>query len=467
MNGYDETNNVNDFNDQNEPGSGEYYSYREPDRNGSGPSSPKRSGVGKVVAVTLGMLLLVGIAAAGGYSAHTLVEQLKNGWESVVGSSEPEETKASADNGSQKETETSLKERETIPQTTTMTNQPNRGAVILTDVSDMVASVMPSVVSIVNSSVYTSQNFGGFWQGATEIPTESSGSGIIIGQNESELFIVTNNHVVENNKSLTVQFMDGSSAEATVKASKASSDIAIISIPLDKLSQETKESIAIATLGNSDELRIGQGVIAIGNALGYGQSVTEGCVSALNRKVTTSEGTTLNVLQTSAAINPGNSGGALLNASGEVIGINTAKVMDTRVEGINYAIPISSVIDLISDMMQWESRNKVDSEDASYLGIQPVSVDDESSESYDMPRGVYVYSVTDNSPAERAGMRAKDIITAVDQYPVGSTADLQNALEYFSGGETVTIIVQRQVDGAYQELSLDVTLAYKRDYTTR
>ncbi len=415
-------------------------------------STPKkRGGVGRVIVVTFGMLLLVGLAAAGGYSAHTLVGQLKESW-------------VNADNRQDKDSsEKETEPKETIPQTTTVANQNKPGTVLLTDVSDMVASVIPSVVSIVNTGVYSSQGFG-FWQDYAEIPTESSGSGIIIGQNEEELFIVTNNHVVADNKSLTVQFVDGSSAQATVKASKASSDIAIISIPLDSLSDETKNAIAIATLGDSDELRIGQGVVAIGNALGYGQSVTTGCVSALDRKVTTNDGTTLTVLQTSAAINPGNSGGALLNASGEVIGINTAKVSDTKVEGMNYAIPISLVTDLIRDMMQWESREKVDSQDASYLGIQPVSVDDSSSKDYNMPKGVYVYNVTENSPAEKAGLKAMDIITSVDQYPIGSKEDLQNALEYFSGGETVSVVVYRQANGAYEEIALEVTLGYKRDY---
>lgn len=415
-------------------------------------SSPKkRGGVGRVIVVTLGLLLLVGLAAAGGYSAHTLVGQLKESWLSDDSGQDRD--------SSEKETEP----KETIPQTTTVANPNKPGTVLLTDVSDMVESVIPSVVSIVNTGVYSSQGFG-FWQEFTEIPTESSGSGIIIGQNEEELFIVTNNHVVADNKSLTVQFVDGTSAEASVKASKASSDIAIISVRLDRMTEETRNAIAIATLGNSDELRIGQGVVAIGNALGYGQSVTTGCVSALDRKVTTNDGTTLTVLQTSAAINPGNSGGALLNASGEVIGINTAKVSDTKVEGMNYAIPISLVTDLINDMMQWESREKVDSRDASYLGIQPVSVDENSSKDYNMPKGVYVYNVTENSPAERAGVKAMDIITAIDQYPIGSKEDLQNALEYFSGGETVSIVVYRQANGAYEEISLEVTLGYKRDY---
>ncbi len=416
------------------------------------PKKPKKKGgVGRVVAITLGMLLLVGVAAAGGYSAHTIVDQLSGrGSEEVVsGETQAAETEAS----------------ETIGNTATAAvNQGNTGSVVLTDVSGVVENVMPSIVAITNSG-YVTQNFG-FWQGSVEIPTEGSGSGIIIGQNDTELLIVTNNHVVENSETLTVQFADNSTAEATIKGTKPNADIAIISVPLSSLSSDTLSEISIATLGDSDTLKIGQGVIAIGNAMGYGQSVTEGCVSALNREVTTDEGVTLTVMQVSAAINPGNSGGALLNAAGEVIGINTAKLMDEQVEGIGYAIPISSVKDLINEMMNYETRERVSEEEASYLGIQPVTVDSQSSSAYGMPTGVFVYSVVENSPAAAAGIREMDIITQIDRYSVSSVAELQEALSYFAGGETVTVTLQRQVDGSYQEITVDVTLAYARDYTS-
>lgn len=436
----------------------------------------KKGGVGRAVIITLGMFVLVGVAAVGGYSVHTIVDQLTSGRQQGEEQTLPDETasqknegKASLDQNSAQESE---KEPMTIAQQTTKVEQGQTAAVVLTDVSNVVESVMPSVVSIVNTGVYTSQGgfggFGGLWQQeVTEIPTESSGSGIIIGQNENELLIVTNNHVVEDNKSLTVQFVDDSTAEATVRGTRAASDIAIVTVDLTQLSEETRNAIRIATLGDSDSLRIGQGVIAIGNALGYGQSTTEGIISALNREVTTSEGTTLTVLQTSAAINPGNSGGALLNASGEVIGINTAKVMDTKVEGINYAIPISSVMDLINDMINWEARGRVAEEDAGYLGIQPISVDKKSAEAYDMPVGVYAYVVVEGSPAAQAGMREKDIITHLDQYPIDSVEELQTALEYFAGGDTVKVTVMRLIDGSYQEIELEITLAYKRDYTNQ
>ena len=420
---------------------------------GYDPKKPKKKkgGVGRVVAITLGMLLLVGVAAAGGYSAHTILDQLSGRDSQSVVSGETQADEAET-------------ESQTIGNTATSTvNQGTTGSVVLTDVSDVVENVMPSIVAITNSG-YTTQNFG-FWQGTVEVPTEGSGSGIIIGQNDTELLIVTNNHVVENSETLTVQFADNSTAEATIKGTKPNADIAIISVPLESLSSDTLGSIAIATLGDSDALKIGQGVIAIGNAMGYGQSVTEGCVSALDREVTTNEGVTLTGMQVSAAINPGNSGGALLNAAGEVVGINTAKLMDEEVEGIGYAIPISSVKDLINEMMNYETRERVSAEDASYLGIQPVTVDDQTAAVYGMPEGVFVYSVIEGSPAETAGIQEMDIITQVDRYSVGNVADLQEALSYFAGGETVTVTLQRQTDGAYQEMTVDVTLAYERDFT--
>lgn len=442
-NGY--TNNETNYNSGSHRDGGYYGNDYDPKK-----PKKKKGGVGRVVAITLGMLLLVGVAAAGGYSAHTILDQLRDGSEEVA-SNETQEA----------ETETGAEAIENTA--TSAVNQGTTGSVILTDVSDVVENVMPSIVAITNSG-YTTQNFG-FWQGTVEIPTEGSGSGIIIGQNDTELLIVTNNHVVENSETLTVQFADNTTAEATIKGTKPNADIAIISVPMDSLSSDTRSAIAIATLGDSDALKIGQGVIAIGNAMGYGQSVTEGCVSALNREVTTDEGVTLTVMQVSAAINPGNSGGALLNAAGEVVGINTAKLMDEQVEGIGYAIPISSVKDLINEMMNYETRERVSEEDASYLGIQPVTVDSQSASMYGMPEGVFVYSVVEGSPAESAGIQEMDIITQVDRYSVASVTDLQDALSYFAGGETVTVTLQRQVDGSYQEMTVDVTLAYERDFT--
>ncbi len=428
---------------QNRYGQDRYSQGQDPYEN----SPKKKSGVGKILAITLGMVLLVGVAAMGGYSAHTIFDQLTN---------RSPKQEAEAEKESQKITVVQ-------PEVQNPTSQSSISGVILTDVSGVVEQVMPTVVSITNSSYYTYNSGFGFWGSTTQIPTESSGSGIIIGQNDTELLIVTNNHVVEDNESLTVQFVDGTTATATVKGAKSSVDIAIVAVPLKELNNETKSAIAIAVVGDSGSLRMGQGVIAIGNAMGYGQSVTTGCISALDRQVTTSEGTTLKVLQTGAAINPGNSGGALLNQNGEVIGINTAKLVDSTAEGIGYAIPISSVLDLINDMMNWETLTKVPEEEASFLGIQnPVSVDSQSAAIYGMPMGVYAY-VVKGGPAEKAGMRDADIIVGLDRYTIVDAGDLTEALSYFRGGDQVIVTVQRLIDGEYQEIELEVTLAYKKD----
>ncbi len=455
-NGYSDNNGYQNYSGGGQGGS---------DWNGGNGPKKKRS-VGRVMAITLALLVLAGVAAAGGYSVHTLVDHFSSDDDAAE-----EEVLQETAAQEVREPEETIASNPTISST-----QETQGSVVLTDVSDVVAAVMPSLVAVTNTSVYTSSGsgyygfgFGFFGYGSddeTEYATESSGSGIIIGQNDSELLIVTNNHVVEDNTSLTVQFVDNSTAEAVVKGAKSTADIAIISVSLDDLSSETKSAISIATLGDSDSLRIGQGVIAIGNALGYGQTTTVGVISALNREVTTSEGTTLTALQTSAAINAGNSGGALLNAAGEVIGINTAKVMETGVEGIGYAIPISSVMDLIEEMMNYETRTPVADEDAGYLGIYPWTVDSQSAAMYSMPEGAYVYSVAEGTPAAEYGILAGDIITAVDQYSVTNKTELQDVLAYYAGGETITLTIQRQTGGVYEEIQLDVTLGYKRDYTT-
>ena len=413
--------------------------YQEPPR--------KKGGVGKVIAITLGMVLLVGIAAIGGYSAHTIFEKLTSPVEDTY------------------PVEESLPDRVTVIQPDVQNGgvQGSIGGVILTDVSGVVEQVMPTVVAITNSSYYTYN--GGFfgWGQTTQIPTESSGSGIIIGQNDTELLIVTNNHVIENNESLTVQFIDKSTATAIVKGADASVDVAIVAVPLKELSVETRSAIAIAVVGDSSKLRMGQGVIAIGNAMGYGQSVTTGCISALERQVTTDQGTTLKVLQTDAAINPGNSGGALLNQNGEVIGINTAKLVDSTAEGIGYAIPISSVLDLINDMMNWETMEKVPENKAGFLGVQlRADIDKQTADLYGMPMGVYI-SVTPDGPAQKAGMKDADIIVNVGRYTILNSNDLTNAMSYYKGGETVTVTVQRLIDGQYQKIDLEVTLAFKKD----
>ena len=333
-------------------------------------------------------------------------------------------------------------------------------AVIGNDVSAIVEEAMPSVVAIHNKIIYESNNF---FFGPQTYQAESSGSGIIVGQNDAELLIVTNNHVVEDTTEMKVTFIDGTSVDAAIKGTDSESDLAVVAVQLGDIPAETLEQIKTATLGDSDELKVGQGVIAIGNALGYGQSVTVGYVSALNREVTT-DGITRTLLQTDAAINPGNSGGALLNMKGEVIGINAAKYSSTNVEGMGYAIPISFAQDIIEDLMNRSTKLEVAEDDQGYLGIQLQNIDQRMSEAYGMSQGVYVYKIVSGGAADKSDLRERDIITKFDGETVRTGDDLQQLLTYYKGGTTVTLTVQSLEDGAYVERQVDVTLDYKKDH---
>ena len=336
-------------------------------------------------------------------------------------------------------------------------------SVVTSDVSDIVENVMPSIVSITNMSIEEVQNFFG---GISEQKSESAGTGIIISQNDSELLIVTNNHVVEGNDTLTVTFDDGNSVEANIKGTDSEYDVAVIAVPLDDISDDTMDSIAVATLGDSTSLRVGEPAIAIGNALGYGQSVTTGVISALNRSVSETDSQTGEVtessaklIQTDAAINPGNSGGALVNASGEVIGINSSKLVGETVEGVGYAIPISDVSDLIENLMNQETKTRVAEEDQGYIGITGMSVSSEYSQQLNMPSGVYVSEVTPGGGADAAGMTRGCIITAIDGTTVDGMEALQEQLRYYAAGETVTLTIQvPQTNGEYAESTVNVTL---------
>ena len=336
-------------------------------------------------------------------------------------------------------------------------------SVVTSDVSDIVENVMPSIVSITNMSIEEVQNFFG---GISEQKSESAGTGIIISQNDSELLIVTNNHVVEGNDTLTVTFDDGNSVEANIKGTDSEYDVAVIAVPLDDISDDTMNSIAVATLGDSTSLRVGEPAIAIGNALGYGQSVTTGVISALNRSVSETDSQTGEVtessaklIQTDAAINPGNSGGALVNASGEVIGINSSKLVGETVEGVGYAIPISDVSDLIENLMNQETKTRVAEEDQGYIGITGMSVSSEYSQQLNMPSGVYVSEVTPGGGADAAGMTRGCIITAIDGTTVDGMEALQELLRYYATGETVTLTIQvPQTNGEYAESTVNVTL---------
>lgn len=326
------------------------------------------------------------------------------------------------------------------------------------DVSDVVEKVMPAMVSIVNNFTETANVFG---QQYTQ-EEAASGSGIIVGKTDDELLIVSNNHVVESADTLTVTFIDGSEAQAQVKGLDSDMDLAVIAVSLNDLSDDTKNAITVATLGSSDDLKLGEPVIAIGNALGYGQSVTNGIVSALNREITLENGSTGTFIQTNAAINPGNSGGALLNMNGEVIGINSNKIAGTTVEGMvegmGYAIPITSASPIIADLMERQTRTKVAEDEVGYIAISLQEVTSQISQMYNMPEGIYVVSVEEGSAAANAGIMKGDIITKFDGSSISSYSDLQKTLQYYAAGDSATITVQRPQNGEYVSVELNLTL---------
>lgn len=337
----------------------------------------------------------------------------------------------------------------------------------ITGVSDVAAAAMPSVVSITNKSVQEVQNlYSVYGYGAPTYEQESTscGSGIIIGKNDSELLICTNNHVVENSTELSVGFADESVCEAVVKSTDASNDLAVVAVKLDDISSDTMDAIKVAEIGDSDKLVVGQQVVAIGNALGYGQSVTTGIVSALNRTIDI-DGYQADLIQTDAAISPGNSGGALLDMQGRVIGINSAKAAANGVEGMGYAIPISNAKSILEDLMNKKTRtDKVDEADSAYVGIAGQGVSGEMSSLYGIPEGIYLTEVQDGSPAADAGLQKGDIITKFDGSSVTSMQDLKTQLAYYAAGEEVPVTIQRQNGSEYEEQKVTITLGKLSDY---
>ena len=339
-------------------------------------------------------------------------------------------------------------------------------SVVTSDVSSVVENVMPSIVSITNMSVQEVQNYFG---GTSKQESESAGTGIIISQNDSELLVVTNNHVVAGSDTLTVTFADGNSVEANIKGTDSEYDVAVVAVPLDSISEDTKKAISVATLGDSTELKVGEPAIAIGNALGYGQSVTTGVISALNRSVSETDQTTgettessVKLIQTDAAINPGNSGGALVNASGEVIGINAAKYADSQVEGMGYAIPISKAEPILEELMNRQTRDKVeDSSKVGYLGIKAADLTTEAIQMYNMPAGAFLTQVTEGGAADNAGIKKGDIIVKLDGQKVSGKDDLVSKLQYYESGETIEVVIARAESGEYKEQTVEVTLGSK------
>ena len=337
---------------------------------------------------------------------------------------------------------------------TTLTT--SNGDIVTSDVSEIVKNTMPSVVSITNMSVQQVQNFFG---GIQEYESESAGSGIIIAQNDKELLIATNNHVVEGHNSLTVSFIDEESVKAHVKGTDATKDLAVIAVSLDEVKESTLEQILVAQMGDSNKLQVGEPAIAIGNALGYGQSVTLGIVSATNRRL---EGFDSNLIQTDAAINPGNSGGALLNAHGEVIGINTVKVAQNTVEGMGYAIPISDASEIITDLMNQKTKTKVPEKEQGALGVQGTDVTSDAAQMYGMPMGFYIVEVQKGSAAQKAGITKGCIITKIGGTTVDSGASVVNELQYYRAGEEVEVTIHVQEEnGEYEEKVVTVKLDKK------
>ena len=321
------------------------------------------------------------------------------------------------------------------------------------NVTEVAKHAMQSIVSITNMSVQEVQNFFG---GTQKQKSESAGSGIIVGQNDSELLIVTNNHVVEGSSTLTVTFIDEESVEADIKGTDSDKDLAVVAVPLSKIKDSTMNKIAVATLGDSDKTQVGDQVIAIGNALGYGQSVTTGIVSAKERTMDSYDG---KLLQTDASINTGTSGDAHLTANGELIGNNYATIATETVEGIGYAIPVSDVSDLITNLMNQKTKTKVAESERGYIGIKGVDVTSDSAQMYNMPTGVYVSEVISGGGAEKAGITKGAVITGIEGTTVDGMDALQEQLQYYKAGEKVKITVQTQSkNGEYEKKDVEVTL---------
>lgn len=424
----------------------------------------KAKGTTKKIGTTVGLAFLFGIVAAVVFRvSNSALDKMFGKNVEVVASAQAEDRV----NEVEEVTET-IKEdeepKEQAPATEdTDKNQKKAEAKVVNSehetmgysVEEVVKETMPSIVAITNKSVQEVMTMYGM--GVQQYETESAGSGIIIGQNDEELLIATNAHVVQDANTLTVCFINEEANEAKIKGADTDNDLAIIAVDLSDISGSTLDAIRIATLGNSDELNIGEQVVAIGNALGYGQSVTTGIVSALDRTIDgTKDGT--NYIQTDAAINPGNSGGALLNMSGELIGINSAKLANTKIEGMGYAIPISMATPIIDDLMNMKTRTLVDEDEAGYLGISGFSVTDEVAAAYNIPKGIYISEANPGGAADKAGIQKGDVIIKFDGMGMDSINKLKERLGYYKAGEVVDVIIARADNGEYQEKTIQVTL---------
>lgn len=346
-----------------------------------------------------------------------------------------------------------------VPETSAASNNGSTTAVsTVTDVSSIAEKAMPSLVAINDTMTVEQNNFFGMPQ---TYQAQSSGSGIIVGQNDTELLIATNNHVVSGATDMKVTFTDSTQIAAAVKGTDSATDLAIIAVKLSDIPSDTMSKIKVATLGDSDNVKVGQQVIAIGNALGYGQSLTVGYISALDREITDENGIQHTYIQTDAAINPGNSGGALLDLNGNVIGINAAKNASTEVEGMGFAIPISKAQEILNNLMTKKTREAVDESAQGYLGIQGTNIDANASKEYGMPVGIYVYKIVEGGAAANSDLKEKDIITKFDGQSVTNMEELKQMLTYYEDGSTVSLTVQSLVNGSYVEHEVQITLGTK------
>lgn len=429
--------------------------------NDNDPKERMRKRVKKAAGIALCAVLAGGLAAGSFEGINTLT-----GWNSstVEAASNKENTTFLQTKSKKKSSDKKSDDKE---ESKDDSESKTKGSL---DVSDIAAEGMKSVVSITTKSVQDVQNYLGYYgfggsQGyTTQQEVEGSGSGIIVGKNDDNLLIATNYHVVSGADTVSVTCIDGETYAATVNGYDEDKDLAVVSVPLSDISDDTMDQIAVATIGSSDDLKVGEQVVAIGNALGYGQSVTTGIVSAKNRKMNDEgieqdeDSDATNLIQTDAAINPGNSGGALLNTVGEVIGINSVKYSDTSVEGIGYAIPMDTAKPIIEELI---TKEKVDESNSAYLGIVGVDVTSDVAKTYNMPTGVYVAQVMEGAAAEQAGIQKGDIITKFDGKDVTSMEELSYNMQYYAAGTTVDVVIERSSNGQYEEQTISVTLGKK------
>ena len=456
MNEYEYTSDYSSVNEQTDSPAAYDYTAGNGYGTGNGPennSGKKHRGKGRKFALTA--LLMAFVIAVGGL-AGTAAYYFAGVHDSVVKA-------AVTGTGSRNSSGVEQLTLRTSDRTVLKDVESTGDAVVVRDVSDVVEEAMPCIVSVYNNFTQSVN-----WFGRTYVQEgQGIGSGIIVGESDDELLIVTNYHVINGEESLEVKFIDDTNAAAVLKGTDPDNDLAVIVVKKADLTQETIDAINVAVLGDSDALRIGEPAIAIGNALGYGQSVTVGVISALNRSLPDDDGGDRLFIQTDAAINQGNSGGALLNIAGEVIGINSNKIGGAAVDSMGFAIPMSTAAPIIQELMNYETRDKVEEENRGALGIRGVSVTADVAEAYGMPKGAYVAMVLDDTGAENSGLQKGDIITKLGGVRIMTMNDLQNRLEYYSSGEKVTVTVQRPAgQGEYEEVEVEVTLGAKKNLDT-